>query len=58
MAKTLAQACKEVGAIEQSYYRWRNIYRGMKVDQVKKNKALELENARLKELIANLSRCD
>jgi putative transposase len=30
--KTLAQACKEVVAVEQSYYRWRKIYGGMKVD--------------------------
>ena len=38
--KTLAQACKEVGTLEQSYYRWRKIYGGMKVDQPKKYKAL------------------
>ena len=30
--KTLAQACKEVGTVEQSYYRWRKIYGGIKVD--------------------------
>ncbi len=48
--KTLAQACKEVGTVEQSYYRWRKIYGGMKVDQAKKYKDLELENTRLKEL--------
>jgi len=44
--KTLAQACKEVGTVEQSYYRWRKLYGGMslkgfpsvKVDQAKKYK--------------------
>ena len=53
--KTLAQACKEVGTVEQSYYRWRKIYGGMKVDQAKKYKELEQENTRLKKLVADLS---
>ena len=53
--KTLAQACKEVGTVEQSYYRWRKIYGGMKVDQALKYKDLELENTRLKKLVADLS---
>ena len=34
--KTLAQACKEVGTVEQSYYRWRKIFGGMQVDQAKR----------------------
>ena len=49
--KTLAQACKEVGTVEQSYYRWRKIYGGLKVDQAD----LELKNTRLKKFIADLS---
>lgn len=53
--KTLAQACKEVGAVEQSYYRWRKMYGGLRVDQAKKFKDLEVENARLKKLVADLS---
>jgi hypothetical protein len=61
--EALAQACKEVGTKEQSYYRWRKIYGGMflkgfslvKVDQAKKYKDLELENTRLKKLVADLS---
>ena len=36
--KTLALACKEVRAVEQSYYRWRKIYGGMKVDRLKSTK--------------------
>ena len=39
--KTLAQACKEVGTVEHSYYRWRKIYIGINVDQAKKYKDLE-----------------
>ena len=54
-SRTLAQACKEVGAVEQSYYRWRNIFGGMKVDQAKKYKDLELENTWLKKLVVKLS---
>ena len=54
-ATALAQACKEVGTVEQSYYRWRKIYGGMKVDQARKYKDLELENTRLKKLVADLS---
>ena len=53
--KTLAQACKEVGNLAQSYYRWRKIYGGMQVDQAKRFKEIELENVRLKKLVADLS---
>ncbi len=53
--KTLAQACKEVGTVEQSYYRWRKIYGGMQVDQAKRFKEIEQENVRLKKLVADLS---
>ena len=48
-------ACKEVGTVEQSYYHWRKIYGGMKLDQAKKFKELEQESARLKKLVADLS---
>jgi hypothetical protein len=51
--KTLAQACKEVGTVEQSYYCWRKIYGGMKVEQAKKYKDLEVENIWLKRLAAD-----
>jgi putative transposase len=53
--KTLAQACKEICTVEQSYYRWRKMYGGIKVDQPKKCKELERENTRLKKLVADLS---
>jgi hypothetical protein len=44
-----------VRTVEQSHYRWRKIYGGMKVDQARKHKDLELENTRLKKLVADLS---
>jgi transposase-like protein len=53
--KTLAQSCKDAGVGEQNYYRWRKMYGGMQIDQAKKFKELETENARLKKLVADLS---
>ena len=40
---------------EQTYYRWRKLYGGMKVDQAKRLKALEAENARLRRAVADLT---
>ena len=54
-SKTLAEACKQSGISEQSYYRWRKIYGGLKIDQARKFKEMEAENARLKKLVAELS---
>ncbi len=51
--KTVSQACKQIGVSDQTYYRWRKIYGGMKVDQAKRLKELEAENAR-----ADLGRSD
>ncbi|TXN71184.1 transposase, partial [Methylobacterium sp. WL18] len=53
--KSLAPACREAEISEQSYYRWRKEYGGLKVDQAKKMKDLERENARLRRLVADLS---
>ncbi|MBA9070243.1 transposase-like protein [Methylobacterium sp. RAS18] len=53
--KSIAVACKEEDVSEQSYYRWRKEYGGLKVDQAKKMKDLERENARLRRLVADLS---
>jgi len=52
---TVAQACKQIGVTEQTYYRWRKEYGGMKVDQAKRLKELEKQNARPKKLVADLS---
>lgn len=53
--KTVAEAVREVGITETTYYKWRKEYRGMSVTEAKKLKALEKENARLKRLVADLS---
>lgn len=53
--KSLSEACKQVGISDKSYYRWRKIYGGLRVDQAKKFKEIEAENARLKKLVAELS---
>ena len=49
----LAQVCKDLAITEQTYYRWRKEYGGLKVDQAKRFKELEQENARLKRLLAD-----
>ncbi len=53
--KSLALACKEAGISEQSYYRWRREYGGLQLEQAKRLKELERENARLRRLVADLS---
>jgi transposase len=53
--KSMAVACKEADVSEQSYYRWRKEYGGLKADQARKMKDLERENARLRRLVADLS---
>ena len=51
----VAVVCKEIGVTEQTYYRWRKEYGGLKLDQAKRLKDLEKENGRLKRLVADLS---
>jgi putative transposase len=53
--KTTPPAAREVGITEQTYYRWRKEYGGLKLDQAKRLKELEKENGRLKRLVAELS---
>jgi putative transposase len=53
--KTTPQACKEAEITVQTYYRWRKEYGGLKLDQAKRLKELERENAKLKRLVAELS---
>ena len=53
--KKVPQACKEAGNHTQTYYRWRKEYGGLKLDQARRPKELEKENARLKRLVAELS---
>ena len=51
----IAQVCRSVGITEQTYYRWRNEYGGLKVDQAERLKELERENSRLKRAVAELT---
>jgi putative transposase len=53
--KSTPQACREAEITEQTYYRWRTEYGGLKLEQAKRLKGLERENARLKRLVAELS---
>ena len=53
--QSLALACKEAEISEQSYYRWRKEYGGVAIEQAKRLKELERENARLRRLVADLS---
>ena len=53
--KKVPQACKEAGIHTQTYYRWRKEYGGLQLDQARRLKELEKENARLKRLVAELS---
>jgi len=53
--KTIAEAVRQIGVTEQTYYRWRKEYGGMTTSDAKRMKELEKENDRLKKLVADLS---
>ena len=53
--KAVGQVCREMGITEQTYYRWRKEYGGMKTIQVKRLKDLERENSRLRKAVAELT---
>jgi len=52
---TVPQAARKLGITEQTYYRWRKEYGGIRVDQAKRLKQLEKENAQLKKVVADLT---
>ena len=52
---SVGEASKKIGITEQTYYRWRNEYGGLQVEQVKRLKELEKENGQLRKLVADLS---
>ena len=52
---TIAAISKRIGVSDVTYYRWRKEYGGLRIDQAKKLKDIEKENARLKKLVADLS---
>jgi len=51
--KTVAEAVKKIGVTEQTYYRWKKRFGGLRMDQAKRLKELEKENSRLKRLLAD-----
>lgn len=53
--KTVGEICRGLAVTEQTYYRWRKEFGGLKVDQAKKLKALDKENTRLKKAVADLT---
>ena len=53
--KKVPQVCKQLEVAEQTYYRWRKEYGGLRVDQAKRFRDLERENARLKKLVADMA---
>ena len=52
---TVGEASRKLGVTEQTYYRWRKEYGGMRIEQARRLKDLEKENSRLKRLVADIS---
>jgi transposase-like protein len=52
---SMVDAIRSIGVTEVTYYRWRSEYGGMKLDQVKRLKELEVENARLRKAVSDLT---
>ena len=53
--QAIGTVCRSIGVSQQSYYRWRRGYGGMKLDQAKRFKDLERENERLKRAVSELT---
>ena len=51
----MLQVCRKLGITEQTYYRWRKEYGGVRTDQVKRLKEVEKQNVRLKKIVADLT---
>lgn len=52
---SVADASRRIGVTEQTYYRWRKEYGGLKMDQARRMKELERENARLRQAVSDLT---
>jgi len=52
---SIAEASRKIGVTQQTYYRWRKEYGGLRIEQAKRLKSVERENARLKKLVADLA---
>ena len=53
--RSVDEVCRSLGVPEQTYYRWRKEYGGLKMDQAKRLKVLEQENTRLRRAVADLT---
>jgi putative transposase len=53
--QSASEAIRAIGVTEVTYYRWRREYGGLKTDQVKKLKELEMENQRLRKAVSDLT---
>ena len=53
--QTIPQVCKKLQITDQTYYRWRKEYGGLRMDQAKRLKEVEKENARLRKVVADLT---
>ena len=53
--ETVAQVCKQIGVTEQTFYRWRREYGGLRIDQARRLKNLQQENSRLRHVVADLT---
>ena len=53
--KTVPLACKDAEIVEQTFYRWRREYGGLQLEQAKKLKDLQKENAQLRRAVADLT---
>lgn len=52
-SSTIGEACRKIAVTEQTYYRWRREYGGLKLDQARRLKELEKENGRLRKLVSD-----
>jgi transposase-like protein len=53
--ETVGKICRSIGISEQTYYKWRREFGGLKMDQAKRLKELERENERLKKAVSELT---
>ncbi len=53
--RSVREVCKQLGVTDQTYYRWRKEYGGIRTDQARRLKELERENGRLKKVVADLT---
>ncbi|AIL13844.1 transposase (plasmid) [Candidatus Paracaedimonas acanthamoebae] len=53
--KSIIEVCRQLGISDATYYKWRKVYGGLKVNQARRLKELERENARLKRAVADLT---